>query len=161
MKKYFFVLAAMLVFAVTANAQEGFSVKAGYNNVSLDVDGFGSASEGGFFIGAGYQFEIDEQWDIEPSVLYSVVEDLNSLYIPVMVKYEIAENFSLQAGPQINYLLEDAIDDGKFGLDLAVGAGFNFTENFFAEARYGFEIARDIDGLNINTLSIGIGYRFN
>ena len=161
MKKFALSIFALVAFTVSVQAQEGLAVKAGYNNVTIDVDGFGNESEGGFFFGVGYNFDLEESFDIEASVLYSFVEDLNSLYIPVMAKFAVAEGFTLQAGPQINFLLEDEIDDGKFGLDLAAGVGYEFTENIFAEARYGFEIARDIDDVNINTLTIGVGYRFN
>ncbi len=150
-----------MVFAINVSAQEGFSVKAGYNNVTLDIDGFGSESEGGVYFGAAYTFDVDESWDIEPSVLYSLVDDLNALYIPVMAKYQVADKFKLQAGPQINYILEDDVDDGAFGIDIALGASYDISEQFFAEVRYGFEVVRDIDDANINTLSLGIGYHLN
>lgn len=162
-----FLLGAM----VAIHAQEGFAVKAGINNVStkvdFNIDGFGSGSasdsELGFYVGGGYNFEIDEKWDIEPSALLSIVSDLTSLYIPVMAKYNISEAFNIQAGPQINYLLED-MDDGALGIDLAVGGGYQINENWFVEARYGFEVSRGGDFgevASINTLTIGGGYRFN
>ena len=65
-------------------------------------------------------------------------------------------------GP-INYLLED-LPDGEFGLDLAFGAGYQIDDNWFVEARYGFQISRGGDfgdAVDINTLTIGAGYRFN
>ena len=99
--------------------------------------------------------------DIEPSLLVSIVDDLTALYIPVMAKYNISDQFNLQAGPQINYILEDNFDQGAFGLDLALGAAFNITEQFFVEARYGFEIVRDLENANINTLTVGVGYKIN
>jgi opacity protein-like surface antigen len=148
-------------------AQEGFAVKAGLNNVSVNVDlgilGDATDSELGFFVGGGYNFEINDQWDIEPSVLLSIVSDLTSLYIPVMFKYEVAPSFNIQAGPQINYLLED-VPDGALGIDLAVGGGYQINDNWFVEARYGFEVSRGGDygdSVSINTLTIGAGYRFN
>ncbi len=158
------LLIAALVFAgYGVNAQEGFFAKAGLSSVNAKVDlgefGSASSSETGFFIGAGYNFEVSETFEVEPSVLYSIVSDLNSLYIPVMAKYKVADSFSIQAGPQINYLLED-LPEGEFGLDLAFGIGYNFTDQFFADARYAFQISRGIDGLDLNTLQVGIGYRF-
>ncbi|WP_412984781.1 porin family protein [Pontimicrobium sp. IMCC45349] len=151
MKKLLLV-AVMAAFTFSAGAQ-GFSAKAGFN--SLDFEGF---SESGFYIGAGYEFEVSETLDVEPSVLYSAVDNLNSLYIPVMLKYNISEDFNLQAGPQVNYILED-IEEGEFGLDIAAGAGYNITEQFFVEARYGIQVSRDVEG-ELNTLTIGVGYRF-
>ena len=156
------ILTVFVVFAMvfTAAAQEGFAVKAGLNNVTIDVDGFGSESELGFYLGGSYNFETSGELDIEPSLLVSIVDDLTALYIPVMAKYNISDQFNLQGGPQINYLLED-VDEGAFGLDLALGAAFNITEQFFVEARYGFEIVRDFENANINTLTVGVGYKIN
>jgi opacity protein-like surface antigen len=79
-----------------------------------------------------------------------------------MAKYKVADSFNIQAGPQINYLLED-LPDGEFGMDIAVGAGYQFDDNWFVEARYGFEISRGGDFgefTDINTLTAGVGYRF-
>ena len=166
MKKLFICFLFSSAISTLSFAQEGFAVKAGINNVSVKVDAgeFGSASDSelGFFVGGGYNFEAGEQFDIEPSVLLSIVNDLTSIYIPIMAKYEVADSFNIQAGPQINYLLED-LPDGEFGLDLAVGAGYQFDDNWFVEARYGFEISRGGDFgevADINTLTVGAGYRF-
>ncbi len=167
MKKAF--LTGLLIFTMifTTVAQEGFAAKAGFNNVSIsvDTDGFfdDSDSELGFFIGGGYNFEASDDFDIEPSLLFSFVDDLTSLYIPIMAKYKISEQFNIQAGPQINYLLED-LPDGELGLDLAFGAGYQIDSNWFVEARYGLQIARGGDFgdvVDINTLTLGGGYRFN
>jgi hypothetical protein len=167
MKKVVLGLCFLVGGIFMAQAQEGFAVKAGLNNVSVSVDlgtfGNVSDSELGFFVGGGYNFEIDEQWAIEPSLLLSIVSDLTSLYIPVMLKYEVAPSFNIQAGPQINYLLED-VPDGALGIDLALGGGYQINDNWFVEARYGFEVMRGGDygdAVSINTLTIGAGYRFN
>lgn len=167
MKKTVIVFVLALGFTLSTYAQEGFAAKAGFNNVSVNVDSGGffdsSDSELGFFFGGGYNFEVSEEIDIEPSLLFSIVDDLTSLYIPVMAKYKISEKFNIQAGPQINYLLED-LPDGEFGLDLAFGGAFNIDSNWFVEARYGFQISRGGDFgdlVDINTLTVGGGYRFN
>lgn len=156
------IIAAVFVLSLSFStyAQEGFAAKAGINNVTIDVDGFGSVSELGFYLGGSYTFATNGDIQIEPSLLVSIVDDLTSLYIPVMAKYPISDQFNLQAGPQINYILED-VDEGAFGLDLGFGAGFNISDQFFVEARYAFEILRDLEGGNINTLTAGVGYRFN
>lgn len=167
MKKLVIVLVLTIGLTMSSYAQEGFAAKAGFNNVSINVDSGGffdaSDSELGFFIGGGYNFVASEQFDIEPSLLLSFVDDLTSLYIPVMAKYKISDKFNIQAGPQINYLLED-LPDGEFGLDLAFGGGYNIDSNWFVEARYGIQISRGGDFgdlVDINTLTVGAGYRFN
>ncbi|MCR9264406.1 MAG: porin family protein [Flavobacteriaceae bacterium] len=164
------VLAVFFTSVIVSNTygQEGFAVKAGLNNVSMKVDTgddfFGSVSDSelGFYLGGSYNFVASEEFDIEPSVLFSFVDDLTSLYIPIMAKYKI-NNFNIQAGPQINYLLED-IPDGEFGLDIAFGGGYQIDDNWFVEARYGLQVSRGGDFgdvVDINTLTFGAGYRFN
>lgn len=153
------LLAVITVFGMTTAMAQGFAAKAGFNSVSFDL-GPVSVSESGFFVGVGYEFEVSEDFDVEPSVLYSSVSDLSSLYIPVMAKYNVSEEFSVHAGPQVNYILEDAFDEAAFGLDLAIGAGYDISEEFFVEARYGFQVVRDLDDVDVNTITIGVGYRF-
>ncbi|WP_350287045.1 porin family protein [uncultured Croceitalea sp.] len=160
MKKLFIVTVFIMGITLASYGQEGFAAKAGINNVTFDFDGFGSESELGFYLGGSYTFETSGVIQIEPSLLVSIVDDLTSLYIPVMAKYPLSEQFNLQAGPQINYLLED-VDEGAFGLDLGFGAGFNIDDNWFVEARYAFELIRDLENGNINTLTAGVGYRFD
>ncbi|MGB3608490.1 MAG: outer membrane beta-barrel protein [Psychroserpens sp.] len=170
MKKLSIVTAiAVLISMHTITAQEGFSAKVGLNSVSVKTDlgaiGTGSVSnsEIGFYAGAGYNFSVNDSFSIEPAALVSIVSDLTSLYVPIMVQYKISDGFFAQGGPQLNYLLED-VPDGALGIDLAIGAGYNFDENWYVEAKYGFEVARGGDFgefTSINTLSIGTGYRFN
>jgi len=163
MKQLFFTIAILLGLLQTINAQEGFSAQAGLSAVTLSVDFAGqseSDTEIGFFAGVGYQFSIDDKFDLQPSLLFSVVDDLNSLYVPVMVKYNLTDQFNIQAGPQVNYLLEDAFDSGQFGIDIAAGVGYRITDEIYVQGRYGLEIVRDLDNVNVNTFQIGVGYNF-
>ncbi len=167
MKKLLITAVLVLSIMMFTHAQEGFAAKAGFNLVTINVDTPGffdeDDSELGVFFGGGYNFELSEEFDIEPSLLFSIVDELTSLYIPVMAKYKISEKFNIQAGPQINYLLED-LPDGEFGLDLAFGGAYKIDSNWFVEARYGLQISRGGDFgdlVDINTLTFGAGYRFD
>ncbi|MEM8508343.1 MAG: outer membrane beta-barrel protein [Bacteroidota bacterium] len=167
MKKVLITAVLAISLTLATSAQEGFAAKAGFNLVTINVDtpGFFDSddSELGVYFGGGYNFEVSEQFDIEPSLLFSIVDELTSLYIPIMGKYIINDQFSIQAGPQINYLLED-LPDGEFGLDLAFGGAYNIDSNWFVEARYGLQISRGGDFgdlVDINTLTFGGGYRFD
>lgn len=171
MKKVSIILAIVAIFTFkNANTQEGFSAKAGINIVSVKFDGLNllgfsydfTESETGFYVGGGYKFPVSDTFSVEPAVLFSLVNRATSLYIPVMGQYYFTDNFYAQAGPQINYLLED-IDDGALGVDVAIGGGYNINEEWYVEARYGFEVFRGGDYgefTSINTFSIGAGYRF-
>ncbi len=168
MKKIVLSIVIIFLFTLSIYAQEGFAAKAGLNNITQRVDlgplgGTVSDGELGFFIGGGYNFEVDDIWDIEPSVLLSFVDELTSLYIPVMAKYKFGEGFNVQAGPQLNILLED-VEDGAVGIDIAFGGGYQIDDNWFVEGRFGIEVARggDFGDLtSFNTLTLGAGYRFN
>ena len=151
MKKLFFTIFALSALS-NLNAQDGFSAKLGINTVSVEGEG-----DTGFYLGAGYQFELTETIDLEPALLFSSVDDLNSIYVPIMFKYGVTDQMSLLGGPQINYVTD--FEDAAFGLDLAFGLTYDVSDQFYVEARYGFEIAREIDS-KLNTASIGLGYRF-
>jgi len=181
----------LLLFAVVAvfglwnvNAQDDgvssslFGVKAGFNQVSLRVSVQGvSASESisGFYFGVFGEFEVSDKFDIQPELQYvSVSEDGESsgfLVIPVLAKYNASEQFSILAGPQLDYLL-DKEDGGlkKLGLGLAAGLAYSINENFLIDARYSFGLSNRSDNLegfedfNIKTtfnyLQVGLGYKF-
>ena len=151
MKRLFFSIVALIALS-NLNAQDGFSAKLGINNVSVEGEG-----ETGFYLGAGYQFELTETIDLEPALLFSSVEDLNSVYVPIMFKYGVTDQMSLVGGPQINYVND--FEDAAFGIDIALGLTYDVSDEFYVEARYGFQIARDTE-FNLNTTSIGLGYRF-
>jgi opacity protein-like surface antigen len=108
---------------------------------------------------------------------------LGYINIPVMFKYYVAEKFNLEAGPQIGFLTSakvkvivdgygSATDNVKenfesvdFGLNF--GAGYDFTEHFFANARYNLglsNIAKTEPGedakINNSVFSLNVGYKF-
>lgn len=162
------VLVGLFALLTTAMAQAQFSLQGGVNNVTVkvDLDEFGSASDSelGFFVGAGYEFGLSEKFYLEPAILFSIVSDLTALYVPVILKYGVAEDFKVTAGPQLNILLEDGIPDGKMGVDLGVGGEYTFAEGWFAFARYAFQVSRGGDFgelTDINTFTLGVGKKFN
>lgn len=170
MKKLFLVAAVAVFGLANVNAQSQFGVMAGYTNITAKAkfaDGSTSHGESGFFVGGVADFTISEQFHIQPEVLYANASDANFLYIPILAKYMVSEEFGILAGPQANLILEDMADGfNSFGIDLTFGANYKFTENFFAEARYGIEITNritdggsDVKG-SYNTLHIGVGYMF-
>lgn len=174
MKKLFLTAVIIFSFITISNAQSAqFGVTGGFANVSGNVSGGGvtvSDDGSGFFIGILADFGISK-FHVQPEILYVNAEETNFLYIPVLLKYYVAPKFNLQAGPQANILLEDTTDVfNSFGLDFSFGAGFDFTKRFFAEARYSFELTNRISDLpgapsdasvRFNTITVGVGYKFN
>lgn len=132
------LLIAMVAFGFAANAQEvHFGAKGGLNLSSLDYkiqnpqDGksTGLDSRFNFHLGLMAEIVISDKFSVQPELLYSRqggVKDfsgealgsafkfdntfaLDYLSLPIMAKYYVAEGFSLEAGPQIGFLLSSKL----------------------------------------------------
>ncbi|WP_424493058.1 outer membrane beta-barrel protein [Salinimicrobium sp. GXAS 041] len=176
-KKFFFIFSFFI--GASSYAQNvDFGIQAGYTNVEIEATAEGtqlSENASGYYVGFLTDFKFTENWHLQPSVNYFNAEDSNFLSIPVLVQYYIQNSgFYFQAGPQGTIVLEDNPVTKAFGLDAAFGAGYQITENFFLEARYAIELTNryssesidyaeqyglDLDS-GINTLMVGVGYKF-
>jgi len=200
MKKIVLVAIAVLTFG-WANAQDvKFGLKGGIHLSSFSGDIEDASSKVGFQVGGFAEFKLTDKFSIQPELLYSTQgakfeesevnyyfkETINTSYlnVPVMAKYYVANKFSVEAGPQIGFLLsakdkweemyygekisgnDDAKDDIKsvsFGLN--VGAGYDFTENVSVGVRYNFGLSNisDFDNdvkIHNNVVSLTVGYKF-
>lgn len=112
---------------------------------------------------------------------------LNYINVPVMAKFYVVPRFSIEAGPQIGFLtsakeetsfdflvdnqmynttekydIKNTVKTVDFALN--IGAGFEFTKNIFAQARYNFGLTRVNDDnsrdLKNSVLQISLGYKF-
>lgn len=164
---------AILLTSMASIGQEvRFGAQVGYLNMNdkATYDGTSvSENYSGFYLGALADFILTESFHLQPSVNYGNVDDTSFLIIPVMAQYHIENSgFYVQAGPQGTVSLEDTAEEfNSFGLDLGVGAGYQIDENFFVEAKYAFEITNRYSGegssdlkSRVNTLSVGLGYKF-
>lgn len=124
MKKLFFIAAAAILFAVSANAQTYFNV--GYG-LGSDKTTFGSmepdiTNSNTLFAGVSHNFSIAGNFGIEPGVNYvfnfsKTGDDLcvknryNGIQVPVLFNYAIvpSSDFALKilAGPSANVGLSD------------------------------------------------------
>lgn len=200
MKKIILTAAAVAAFGFT-NAQEvKFGVKAGLNIANLGGDFEENSSLIGFQIGGLAEIKLSDSFAIQPELLFSAqgtkfeesdefgsYEEkikLSYLNIPIMAKYYVAPKFSIEAGPQIGFLLsaksegeetfegetetfdEDIKEDVK-SLDFGVnfGLGFDFSENLSAGVRYNIGLSNvfdDSDDFKVNNsvFSLALGYKF-
>lgn len=210
MKKLLFAVILLVAFG-SANAQEKtsnvsnikFGAKGGVNFANLAGDDADGAK---MFVGfnAGFFIEIPvaDKLVFQPEILYSAqgsksegplfvdgsvynVEatfKFNYINIPLLFKYEIADKFSLEAGPYVGFLTsaklkakiqgvgsetidaKDMLKSTDFGL--AIGMNYEFTDVIFANARYqsGLTEIGDAEGNNNDiknsVFQIGLGYRF-
>jgi opacity protein-like surface antigen len=200
MKKVILAAIAVMAFGF-ANAQDvKFGLKGGINLSSFSGDIEDASSKVGFQVGGFAEFKLTDKFSIQPELLYSTqgakfeesevnyfskeTIKTNYLNVPVMAKYYVANKFSVEAGPQIGFLLsakykweevdygektsgtDDAKDDIKsvsFGLN--VGAGYDFTENVSVGVRYNFGLSNisDFDSdakIHNNVVSLSVGYKF-
>jgi opacity protein-like surface antigen len=113
----------------------------------------------------------------KPDVLgTTVTASADYIVVPVMAKFYVADAFSLEAGPQVGFLMSaklkadgDSVDNKDeynttdFGLNL--GAGYDFTENISAGVRYTLglsNIAKDSgsDKVMNNNFALALAYKF-
>ena len=130
MKKLSIAIVIVLGFNQLITAQEiKFGAKAGLNLANMSGDVEDNSMKVAFHLGGMAEIKISETFAVQPELLYSAqgakfsdgTLSLNYLALPVMAKYAVSENFSLEAGPQFGYLLsakakdESNEDDGGGG----------------------------------------------
>ena len=200
MKKLFFIAAFGLMSVAATQAQEiRLGAKGGVNFSNIggdDITGVDFNSRTGFHIGALVEIPVSEKFWVQPEVLYNAMGskattlntfdsklNLDYIQIPVMAKYYVVEGLSLEAGPQIAFLVkaegETTIGDGTITNDLdkdkfssidfslGVGASYRLDMGLFLGARYNFGLTDINDGafgdskkLNNSVFQLSAGYSF-
>ncbi|NBW27503.1 MAG: porin family protein [Flavobacteriaceae bacterium] len=176
------LLTAVAVFAFSfANAQDTkYGVKGGLNMSNNSSEG--SKSITSFHLGVFAQFKMNDKFAIQPELLYSGqgastdlgTVNLNYLNIPVMAKYNVADAFSIEAGPQIGFLMsakfgsldfKDQCNSTDFGFNL--GAGYDLNETMSLGLRYTMglsNVEKDVAGQSNNSknsnIQLSFGYKF-
>ncbi|QGK77039.1 porin family protein [Flavobacterium sp. SLB02] len=202
MKKVLLSAVAVMAFMSVSAQETRFGVKAGANLSTFTGDVDDAKSLVGFHVGGFAEIKLTDKFAIQPEILFSTQgskqegSDLFGSYenkvnvsylnIPVMAKYYVAEKFSLEAGPQIGFLLsakskyEETVDGEKYSEDIDVkdgfesidfgvnfGAGYDFTENLSVGLRYNLglsNINKNEEGDNAkvknSVFSLSVGYKF-
>ncbi|WP_353158722.1 porin family protein [Myroides odoratus] len=208
MKKITTSLLAIFAFSAISYAQTPektdkqdvrFRVKSGLNisNVSDDSD---SKSKAGFHIGGAVEIFVTDKFSIQPELQYSmqgtqskndliidgmiasnIKVNTNYLNIPVMAKYYVAEGFSIQAGPQLGFLVKSELktdlsngyekisvtsniksNTNKVDFGLNFGVAYDLSFGLFFDARYNLgltDILKNADGQH-RVFQLGVGYKF-
>lgn len=157
MKRIILPIITFVVFGF-ANAQSTrFGVKGGLNISNFTGYQEDVKSLVGFHIGGFAEIKLAKKFAIQPEFLFSTQGTtmegyngdsntnvkVNYLNIPILAKYYITDAFSVEAGPQIGFLLSaksrgedinDLFKSTDYGLNL--GIGYDFTENFALGLRY-------------------------
>jgi len=189
MKKTILLLAVMAISFTTAMAQDmKFGAKAGLNLAKLtpELTDFRTS----FHLGGMAEFAIAEDFAIQPELLYSgygakdqndsdnnEIFKIDYLTVPVLAKYYVIDNLSIEAGPQLGFLLSAKQEDNGETDDLkditkstdfgfAVGAGYKFDNGLNLGLRYYMgsdvnDIDEDTDEYKNRVLQFSLGYFFN
>lgn len=207
MKKVILCGAIALFGFLSANAQEvQFGVKAGVNFATIGGDIEDADGRTSFHVGAVAEFKISDKFSFQPELMYSAQgakEEFKETYtilgtsytseesseikldyinIPLMAKFYVAEGFSLEAGPQVGFLIsakseyeftetsndgttvsevsgsdEEDIKDFVSGLDygLNFGVGYKMDSGLNFGARYNLGLG------NVNDEDDSDDYKIN
>lgn len=198
MKKLFFVVVlAMLMSTVTMAQEIQFGAKGGVNFANFTGDDAGSPDmRTGLLFGGVVEIPITDTFSFQPELLYSAqgakekdsYEGMNYtvtikadyLNLPLMAKYYVAEGFSIEAGPQVGFLMsakakgeaggssaEEDIKDQFKGIDFGVnfGLGYKLENGLNFGARYNLGLADIPDSDNVSlknaVIQLSVGYFFN
>ena len=183
MKKLFLTAAA--VFALTAvNAQDiTFGAKVGVNLANADAGDVDTDAVTSFHIGVTAELPISDKFSVQPELLYSLqgasnsttvagvgkTENLfktNFINLPVMAKYYVTEGLSLEAGPQIGFLIKAEVEtditssnvlleNSSITTDIkdrskSVDFGFNIGAGYKLESGLNFALRYNLGLTNLN-----------
>ncbi len=192
LKKILLVTFMFSVFIGVTQAQSKkiyYGLKAGYNMADISGDVKNTKILSSFHVGGFVEIPVLSKLSIQPEILYSEQgkrdkrenyeskSHINYINVPVLAKYYITDAFSVEAGPQIGFLVKSEDEDnlGKYdykdetkSVDFAVALGLSYRlpMNLFFSARYNYGIS------NFNKLhgsdykmhnqvgQLSVGYRF-
>jgi len=172
-------------FAGTVNAQDvKFGVKLGMNVSSVNESGPNSLdSKTGFLIGVTTEVKLTDKLSLQPELLLSkqgaksetndFTLELNYIAVPVMVKYYIADGFSVEAGPQFSFLMKDKLssDSGNQTADISaesfdlmanLGFGYQLKNGLFFQTRYNLGLTNFDENPKVKNgvFQMSLGYQF-
>ncbi|CAM3703898.1 porin family protein [Flavobacterium chungbukense] len=186
-----FAIAIMTVgFANAQGTGSRFGIKAGVNFPNSSSDFHENETLMGYQVGIFSEIKTDENFGIQPELLYSThgvknkfVSDgisydnevkLSYLNLPILAKYFVTQGLTLQAGPQVGFLMKaeengvnitDHVKTIDFGLNF--GIGFNFLEDCSVDLRYNLGLSNALDfhvedvnyKIKSSMFSLAIGYK--
>ncbi|MCC4213247.1 porin family protein [Leeuwenhoekiella parthenopeia] len=195
------LMAGLIALGTTATFAQSayrFGVKAGLNVSNITgSDSRDQDTRLSFNGGLVAELPISEKFSFQPEVIYSaqgstiaaIDEDnfldidenieyqLDYIQVPLLAKIYLVDGLSLQAGPSINFLVNEEVDyqpvsnggdvnivDGAntFELGTAAGLEYQFDSGFFIQGRYTRGFTRIYDNVNAYNYAVqaGVGYVF-
>lgn len=181
MKKILLVAVLAVLGFVSGNAQEvKFGAKAGLNFASVrgeNSDVYDTVTA--FNLGAVAEIPLSEKISFQPEVLFSGqgysfgndIAALNYLNVPLMGKYYVTKGLSLEAGPQVGFLLSAKTDNAdvknlfkKVDFGVNAGLGYKLENGLNFSARYNLGLSNISSVANTTNknavVQLSVGYFF-
>ncbi|WP_343587301.1 porin family protein [Flavobacterium sp.] len=183
MKKILLLAVFTVLAFVNVNAQKiQFGAKAGLNFSTVsgdDTNGIDYVTS--FNFGVLSEIPISEKFSFQPEIMYSgqgysFGDDtvaLNYLNIPLMGKYYITKGLSIEAGPQVGFLLsaknestnvKDSFNTVDFGVNFGVGYKLDNGLNFGVRYNLGLTDINNVEGSSSKNknaaFQVSVGYFF-
>lgn len=186
MKKVVLIVVITVIGLSNVNAQEfNLGVKGGLNFATLIGENNSEMSwTTDFNLGVMAEIKISDKFSFQPELMYSGqgydsnmasegIIALNYLNVPLMAKYYVTKGLSLEAGPQMGFLLstKGGIDTNKdqfkttdFGVNFGLGYTLDNGLNFSVRYNRGFTDINNIDGISDKNrngiVQLSVGYFF-
>ncbi|WP_420401548.1 porin family protein [Flagellimonas sp.] len=189
MKKLILFSMTLILPLLTLQAQDvQFGAKAGPNFAILQPDLNDPTTRTALHLGAVAEVSISEKLSIQPELLFSAqgtkdesdddeIVRLDYLTLPILAKFYVAENLSIEAGPQIGILLKAEVEDNGETTDLkditkstdlgiAFGMGYKLDNGLNFGARYILgsdvnDLDEDPDKFANRVFQLFVGYFFD
>lgn len=181
MKKILLVAVLTVLGFASGHAQEiKFGAKAGLNFANVrgeNSDAYDTVTS--FNFGALAEIPISEKISFQPEVLFSGqgfsfgddTAALNYLNVPLMGKYYLTKGLSLEAGPQVGFLLSAKTDNAdvknlfkKVDFGVNAGLGYKLENGLNFSARYNFGLSNISSVANTtnknSVVQVSVGYFF-
>ena len=192
-------MAVCIMIAGASYAQDiKFGVKAGADFSNWggdDVDNLDLNMNYGYHVGGFAEIPLTRTFNLESGlylsrkgfraeeemlgVEFDVINTSTYLDLPVLAKYAVTRNYSLMAGPQLSYLVDNKVtlkaagekesDNSvqgfnRFDLGLVAGMGYQFNNGLLLSANYDFGLTTLDDETNLKAfnrvIKASVGYRF-
>lgn len=183
MKKNLLLAVVTVLGFTNVNAQEiKFGAKGGLNFASISGNNStGSDMVTSFNFGVLSEISISDKFSFQPELMYSgqgySFNDntiaLSYLNIPLMGKYYLTKGLSIEAGPQIGYLLsaknestnvKDTFKKVDFAANLGIGYKLENGLNFGARYNFGLSNINNLDNSSSKyknrVFQLSVGYFF-
>src|SRR5690606_28394224 len=164
------------VYSQASKREEG--IKLGFKS-GLNVSNFMSsdieedmAFRTSIHIGFLAEVIISDKASFQPELLYSgqgyvgeeTKKKFNYINVPLLLKYYVADNISIEAGPQVGFLINsiergnngntDFEDQNVVDFGVNIGLGYEFPSGIFFQGRYNLGLDRKSTRLNSSHVKI-------